>query len=55
MTKTRVSFNGGKNKTLFKSMKRTKHIPNPYGREGKPSFMKSVIKGMGKFLESPFK
>ena len=43
-----------KKKPLFKSIKKTS-VRNPYGRRGKPSFMKSVIKGLVKFLESPFK
>ena len=47
-----------KKKVLFSSIKRTKKYPyarNPYGRRGKPNFMKTVIKGMENFLESPFK
>ena len=50
-----------KKKALFKSIKKTKKRAgyqsprNPYGRRGKPDFMKSVIKGIESFLESPFK
>jgi len=47
-----------KKKVLFSSIKKAKKYPyarNPYGRRGKPNFMKTVIKGMEKFLASPFK
>ena len=47
-----------KKSPLFKSINKAKKYPyarNPYGRRGKPNFMKSVIKGMENFLESPFK
>lgn len=27
---------------------------NPYGRRGKPSFMRSVVRGLKNFLKSPF-
>ncbi len=43
-----------KKKPLFKSIKKTRIVRNPYGRRGKPNFIKTVIKGLEKFLESPF-
>ena len=57
---TPIQESGGvmKTKILFKSIKQTKkyaYARNPYGRRGKPTFMKSVIKGMENFLASPFK
>jgi len=61
MKKAKMGFNSKKNeekKALFKSIKKTKkyaYARNPYGRRGKPNFMKSVIKGMENFLETPFK
>ena len=42
---------------LFKTIKVSKdtyYIPNPYGRKGKPNFMRSVVRGLKNFLRSPF-
>jgi hypothetical protein len=38
------------NPKWYKGMK----APNPYGRNGKPSFMVLVVKGLENFLSSPF-
>jgi hypothetical protein len=46
-----------KKKPLFKSIKVSKdfyYVPNPYGRKGKPNFMRSVVRGLENFLSSPF-